>query len=347
MMVMKSFGLDRLLVNAARLAKRGGAAISLALFTMLIASAAMANGLGQPVDGQLGLQVPASVVAEEIQWFYNYVNYWIIAIVVFVMGLMGWVMWRYTERANPQPATFTHNTTIEFIWTVVPVFILIAIGIFSFKLLYLQYEYPKPDLVIKSVGNAWFWEHSYPDEDELSVVQNIIRDEDVLRAAIGGDKFDETYGDLTGIEREKILYRDAQQYWANRPIQRQLAVDNPIAVPVNKVVHVLITSNDVIHGWAVPSLGSRVQAVPGRTTATWFKATKTGAFYGQCSVLCGTFHAYMPIGIHVVEEDTYNKWLAAQKAGDEALARKLLFDAMPTGPGQKVAQVSQATTKQE
>jgi len=298
--------------------------------------------MGQPVDGQLGLQLPASVIADEIQWFYDYVNYIIIAITIFVLALMVYVIVRFNEKANPTPSTFTHNTAVEFVWTVVPVLILVAIGVFSFKLLYVQYEYPKPDVVIKTVGNAWFWEHEYPDQD-ISVAQNMVRDEDVLRAAIGDEKFNETYGSLRGVELSSILARDSKQYWDQRPIQRQLAVDNPIAVPVNKVVHVLVTSNDVIHGYAVPSLGTRVQAVPGRVSATWFQATKTGAFYGQCAVLCGAFHASMPIGIHVVEQDVYDKWVALMKDGEDTAARKLLMDALPSSDTAKqVAALGQA-----
>ncbi|MEO1710361.1 MAG: cytochrome c oxidase subunit II [Pseudomonadota bacterium] len=312
---------------------------TLAIAAIVAFTGFAAAGMGQPTNGSVAPQLPASVVADDIIWFYGYVTYIIIAITVFVLGLMAYVIFRYNENSNPNPSSFTHNTTIEFIWTVVPIVILIAIGIPSFKLLYLQYEYPKPDVVIKSVGNSWFWEHIYQDEDELSVAQNIVRDADIITAAIGQERFDQTYGELEGLERQRILFRDAAQYWAKSPIQRQLRVDNPIAVPVNKVVHVLITSNDVIHGWAVPALGSRVQAVPGRTTATWFKATKTGAFYGQCSVLCGQFHASMPIGIHVVTEDVYKRWLAAQKAGQDEVANKLLYDVLPQSDSAKVARL--------
>lgn len=292
--------------------------------------------MGQPTDGQIGLQLPASVVAQEISGFYSYVTYILIAITLFVLALLIYVIMRFNARANPTPSTFTHNTTVEFVWTVVPVMILIAIGIPSFKLLFLQYEYPKPDVVVKSTGNAWFWEHEYPDEG-VYVAQNMLRDEDVLRQAIGDDKFDEAYGELEGIERSRKIYQDSLVHWDKLPAQRQLAVDNPIAVPVNKVVHVLVTSNDVIHGWAVPSLGSRVQAVPGRVTATWFKATKTGAFYGQCSVLCGQYHASMPIAIHVVEQPVYDEWLTAQKDGDGARAKQILQDALEGSDTQKIA----------
>ncbi|MEM7774594.1 MAG: cytochrome c oxidase subunit II [Pseudomonadota bacterium] len=288
-----------------------------------------AAAMGQPTDGQIGMQLPATPIAVEIDWFHNYVTVIIFAIALFVLGLMVYVVLRFNERANPTPSRFSHNTMIEVAWTVIPVLILVAIGIFSFKLLYMQYTFPPPDLTIKSTANAWFWEHEYPDEDDLNVTQNMVRDEDVLRAAIGDEAFDERFGELEGVELSRALYRASLPLWQKMPAQRQLATDNPIAVPVNKVVHVLVTSNDVIHGWAMPSFGSRVQAVPGRTTATWFKATKTGAFFGQCAVLCGQFHASMPIEIHVVQEPVYNEWLAAAKADDWERAKKILFDALP------------------
>ncbi|MEO0672679.1 MAG: cytochrome c oxidase subunit II [Pseudomonadota bacterium] len=302
----------------------------------VLAGSAVAE-VGAPQNWQTGLQVAVTPLAEMAQSFYDYVTIIIIGITLFVLGLMAYVIVRFREKANPEPARFTHNTTIEVLWTVIPIFILIAIGIPSFNLLFKQYEYPPPEVTIKSVGNAWFWEHEYPDQDGLTVTQNMITDADILKANIGDDKYNEAYGDLEGLELLRATYRDSQQYWASYPAQRQLAVDNPIAVPINKVVHVLVTSNDVIHGWAMPAFGSRTQAVPGRTTATWFKATKTGAFYGQCSVLCGTRHAFMPMEIHVVEEDTYNQWLALMKDDKDVEARKLLYDALPKRGEQNVA----------
>ena len=303
--------------------------VTAALALVLVAMGTAAAQMGQPADGQMVLQLPATPIAEEAQWFYDYVTAIIVVITLFVLALLLYVIFRHNARANPTPAKFSHNTLIEVAWTVIPVLILVAIGIFSFKLLYMQYTYPPADLTIKSTANAWFWEHEYPDEDGLGVTQNMVRDSEVLEAAIGADEFAKRFGNLEGLELQKAVYEASLEHWAKMPIQRQLAVDNPIAVPVNKVVHVLVTSNDVIHGWAMPSFGSRVQAVPGRITATWFKATKTGAFYGQCSVLCGAFHASMPIGIHVVEEPVYQEWLAAQKAGDSEAAKKILFDALP------------------
>ena len=319
------------------LAQVAGAAVAL----MLVLVGAAAAQMGQPLDGQTGMQLSATPIQDEIQWFYDYVNYIIVAITIFVMALLLYVIVRFSKRANPEPSKFSHNTFVEVAWTVIPVLILVAIGIYSFKLLYMQYTYPPADLTIKSTANAWFWEHEYPDEDGLAVTQNMLRDGDILEAAIGSDEVEKRFGELEGLARQKALYEASLEHWAKSPVQRQLAVDNPIAVPVNKVVHVLVTSNDVIHGWAVPSFGSRVQAVPGRVTATWFKATKTGAFYGQCSVLCGQFHASMPIGIHVVEEDVYKQWLEAMKADDTEAAKKLLYDALPNSDSAKAVAQSQ------
>ncbi len=307
------------------------AAIAALIFISTLAAAALpaAAQMGQPIDGQIGMQLPATPVAVEVNWFHDYVTVIITAITLFVMGLMAYVILRFNERANPEPAKFSHNTLVEVAWTVVPVLILVAIGVYSFKLLYMQYTYPPADITIKSVGNAWFWEHEYQDEDGLIVSQNMIRDEEVVRNAIGDDEFEQKFGSLTGTARSSAVYEASVPHWAKMPGQRQLMTDNPIAVPVNKVVHVLVTSNDVIHGWAMPSFGSRVQAVPGRITATWFKATKTGAFYGQCSVLCGQYHASMPIEIHVVPEPVYQQWLAAAKADEWDAAKKILYDALP------------------
>ncbi len=305
--------------------KRSWTFLGLALAAItLLAGAATAQGIGQPVDGQIALQGAASPVMAEIHTFYDFVNYIIIAITIFVLVLMAVVMVRFNRRANPNPSNTTHNTMIEVLWTVVPVLILVFIGIFSFKLLFLQYEYPKPDLTIKATANAWFWEHSYEDHEGATVTSNMLTDADMLKSKLGEEKFEEQYGKLEDVALSKALYAAAKPIWAERKIPRQLAVDNEIAVPVNAVVHMLVTSNDVIHGWTIPSFGSKTQAVPGRVTATWFKPTKTGIYYGQCSVLCGLKHSGMPIAIRVVEQDVFDRWMAAVKADEMENANKIL-----------------------
>lgn len=275
---------------------------------MVLALEPALAGLGQPTDGQMGLQEPATEVAREIAAFYDIVNIIIIAIALFVLALMAYVVVRFNEKANPTPSKTTHNTVLEVAWTVIPILILVAIAIPSFKLLYLQYTFPKPDVTIKATGNAWFWSYEYPDQGEFEITSYPLSDDDA-----------EEQG---------------------KP--RMLAVDNEIVVPVNKVVHVLITSNDVIHNWTIPSFGSKVDAIPGRTTMTWFRAEKEGAYYGQCSELCGKDHAKMPIAVRVVSDEVYAKWLEAWQEEDEDLAREVLDEVAkaPSKGNQAVAQVS-------
>jgi cytochrome c oxidase subunit 2 len=241
------------------------------------------------------MQDAASPIAEEIHQFYDFVNIIIIAIAVFVAILMVYVIFRFRESANPTPSVTTHNTLLEVAWTVIPIFVLVAIAIPSFKLLHNQYTFPKPDLTIKATGNAWFWSHAYPDQ--------------------GIEEYVSTMLDDATTEALRAEGKDAP---------RLLAVDNEVVVPVNKVVHVLITSNDVIHNWTIPAFGSKVDAIPGRVTATWFKATKEGVFYGQCSELCGLNHAFMPIAVRVVKDDVFAKWVEAKKSGDDAKVKAVI-----------------------
>jgi cytochrome c oxidase subunit 2 len=263
----------------------------------MLASSAWA-GMGQPSPGEMGLQGAASPVAVEIHKFYDLVNTIIIAIAVFVLILLLYVMFRFNERSNPNPSKSTHNTLLEVAWTVVPILVLVAIAIPSFRLLHLQYSYPKADITLKATGHTWYWEHGYPDL---------------------GFSFETRM--LDDASREELIAE-------NIPAPRLLAVDNEVIVPVNKVVNVLVTAapDGVIHDWTIPSFGSKVDAVPGRVTTTWFKPTIEGIFYGQCSELCGKDHAFMPIGVRVVSEETYNAWVDAMKsataAGDQARGEK-------------------------
>jgi len=305
---------------------RGLTAAVLAAAWLFAFSVAAWAGLGQPSSKQIGLQDAATEVAREIHHFYNLVNVIIIAVAIFVLILLVIVVVRFSERANPTPSRVTHNTTLEFLWTVIPIIILVVIAIPSFKLLYLEYSYPKPDLTLKATGNTWYWQYEYPDLG-LRVTSAMLKDEDVLAAEIGQEKFDKTYGSLEGVARSVRLKADADKVWKKRGEPRLLAVDNEIAVPVNKVVHVLVTSNDVIHNWTVPSFGSKVDAVPGRVTTTWFRAEKEGIFYGQCSELCGKDHAFMPIAVRVVKDSVFKAWAAALKARDRKKAADILKSA--------------------
>jgi cytochrome c oxidase subunit II len=309
--------------------------------TMVGVPAAAWAGMGQPSPKQMGMQDPATYVATRITEFHDMTNFIIIAIAIFVLILLVVVVVRFNERANPRPSQTTHNTMLEVAWTVIPILILVAISVPSFKLLYLQYAYPKPDLTIKAIGNTWFWEHEYPDLGNVRVTSNMLKDEDVLAAKHGKDylkKFDK----LDGVPKLKALYAEAQPLWAEQKLVRQLSVDNEIAIPVGKVVHLLVTANDVIHSWTIPSFGAKTQAVPGRITATWFKAEKVGVYYGQCSVLCGKQHSGMPIAVRVVPQAAFDSWVEAVKAKDWKKARGILVAATEPANAPKVADASAA-----
>lgn len=269
--------------------------------------------MGHSEPGQMIMQDAASPIAEEIHTFYDFVNIIIIAIAIFVALLMLYVIFRFRESANPTPSVTTHNTLLEVAWTVIPIFILVAIAIPSFKLLHNQYTFPKADLTIKATGNAWFWSHSYPDQGIEEFVSTMLDDATT-----------------------------AQMRSEGKDAPRLLAVDNEVVVPVNKVVHVLITSNDVIHNWTIPGFGSKVDAVPGRVTATWFKATKEGVFYGQCSELCGLNHAFMPIAVRVVKDDVFARWVEAKKSGDDAKVKEVIGAAEQELKARKMADASAA-----
>jgi cytochrome c oxidase subunit 2 len=232
---------------------------------------------GQPQPWELGLQSGATPVMENIIWFHDFLLWIIGGIVLFVLGLLVIVMVKFNARANPVPSRTTHNTTIEVIWTVVPVLILVTIAVPSFRLLFLELDVPKADVTVKATGKQWFWTYSYPDQ-KFEFDSLIVKDKDLK---------------------------------AGQP--RLLTVDNEMVVPVNKVVKVLTTGADVIHSFAVPSFGIKIDAIPGRVNETWFKAEREGTYYGQCSELCGRDHAFMPIVVHVVSEKDYMAWLDQAK----------------------------------
>ena len=275
------------------------------------ASVALA-GSGEPLPWQLGMSDAVTDVAEQIVWFHDFVNVIIIAVAVFVLILLAIIVFRFNERANPMPSRTTHNTTLEILWTVVPVLILVVIAIPSFKLLFMQYTYPKPDLTIKATGNQWNWTHAYPDQGGFSFTTVMLNDK----------------------EREDRIKRGL-------PAPRLLAVDNEVVVPVDKYVHVLVTASDVIHNWTIPSFGSKVDAVPGRVTATWFHAKKEGVYYGQCSELCGKDHAFMPVAVRVVKDAVFNDWVEAMKVRDRRRARDIIEKAALEQVGAKVADQGQ------
>ena len=236
-------------------------------------------GDGRPSEWQLNFQQSATPVMDEIVKFHTYLLYTITAIAGFVLVLLLIVIVRFNARSNPTPSRTTHNPLIEIIWTVVPVVILVAIAIPSFKLLFLQLNVPAADLTVKATGKQWFWTYSYPDSGKF--------------------------------EFDSLMVRDVTKLREDQP--RLLGVDNEMVVPVNKTVRVLTTGAEVIHSFAVPSFGIKIDAIPGRVNETWFKATRTGIYYGQCSELCGKDHAFMPIAVRVVSEQDFAAWVEQAK----------------------------------
>jgi len=242
-------------------------------------AAAQAAGVGQPEPWQMDMQVPVTDLGVAAYRFHQWVNWIIIAIALFVAGLLGATIVKFNHRVNPTPSRTTHNTMLEVAWTIVPVLILVAIAIPSFRLLRAQLIIPKGDVVVKAIGHAWYWEYEYPADQ-------------------GGFKFDSNMLETKDIKPGQV---------------RLLAVDNELVVPVGKVVRVQTTAADVIHSWAVPSFGFKLDAIPGRLNEMWFKANREGVYYGQCSELCGNGHPYMPIAVRVVSEDAYRAWVEDAK----------------------------------
>jgi len=258
---------------------------------------------GHPTPWQLGFQDSVTAISDQIHSFHNLTMVIITLITLFVLGLLVFAMMRFNARANPTPSKSTHNTLIEVLWTVIPIIILVLIAVPSFKLLYAQYDVPKPDLTIKAIGHQWYWSYEYPDQEEMSFDSVMVED-----------------GDL-------------------KPDQpRLLSVDNEVVVPVNKNVLVLVTADDVIHNCTIPSFGSKVDAVPGRVTSTWFNAREKGIYYGQCSELCGIRHAFMPIAVRVVDEEVFNNWAAAM-AEDEDKARAIIQAAVEANKRKTIAEL--------
>ena len=229
--------------------------------------------MGQPAPWQYKLQEAATPVMENITWFHDLLLVIITAITLLVLALLVAVVIKFNARANPVPSRTTHNTLIEVAWTLIPVLILVMIAIPSFRLLFLELDVPKADITVKATGKQWYWSYAYPDNGKF--------------------------------EFDSLLAQDKQP--------RLLGVDNEMVVPVNKVVRVQTTGADVIHAFAVPSFGIKIDAIPGRLNETWFKATKVGMYYGQCSELCGKDHAYMPIAVRVVSDQDFAAWVEDAK----------------------------------
>ena len=233
--------------------------------------------VGQPTPGGIGLQPAASPLKVDAHIFHDAILMPVITVIcLLVLGLLLWIAFRYNKRRNPVPARWSHNTVIEIIWTIVPVLILIVIAVFSFRLLFDYHDIPDPDVTVKVTGNQWSWTYEYPDHGVGEYVSNMMPEAEA--------------------RAQDLPYL--------------LAAYEPMVVPVGQNVQLLITASDVIHSLALPAFGLKTDAVPGRVNETWFRADRTGVFYGQCSELCGVDHAFMPIQINVVTQAEFEAWLA-------------------------------------
>lgn len=248
------------------------------LFVLMTGAASATPNQTYARDGQMGFQQAVTPIMENIATFHTMVLWIIVAITLFVLALLVWVMIRYNAKANAEPERFSHNTLVEVIWTAVPVIILVVIAVPSFQLLYFQDTIPESDFTIKTTGNQWNWSYEYPDHGGFSYVANMLPDEELAEGQ-----------------------------------PRLLATDLPVVVPAGSTVRVEVTASDVIHNWAMPSFGIKMDAIPGRLNETWFEVGEEdiGIYYGQCSELCGLRHAFMPIEIHVVPQDVFDAWVEA------------------------------------
>ena len=245
-------------------------------------SVANADGLqsiGKPIPGGMGFQPAVTELARDLQWLDGLVNIIIIAISLFVTVLLLWAAYRYNKKRNPNPATFTHNSTVEILWTIIPIVILLFIGAFSVPILFKQQEIPIADVTIKATGNQWYWTHEYPEHE------------------FGFDGF--------------MLERDELADYGYSPDEYLLATDTAVVIPTGKNIVVRVTGADVIHAWTIPAFGVKQDAVPGRIAELWFNVDEgqEGIYFGQCSELCGKSHAYMPITVRAVTMAEYEEWL--------------------------------------
>jgi cytochrome c oxidase subunit II len=255
------------------------AVLVLALAVVGVVAIAAVAGAAEPKPWEIGFQPPATPVKDRLSAFHDDLLMPIITVItVFVLGLLVYVMWRFNQRRNPVPSRTSHNTVIEMLWTVVPVLILVIIAIPSFKLMYYMDRVPNPEMTIKVTGHQWYWSYEYPDQDGLTFDSNIIP-EDQLKP---GQK-------------------------------RLLDVDNPLVVPADTTIRVLITGTDVIHSWFVPSFGVQEYAIVGRLNESWMKVEHAGTYYGQCNQICGLNHAFMPIKVEAVSKDAFQHWLVDAK----------------------------------
>ncbi len=253
-----------------------------ALFAIALVLCAAPGFAAEPLPWQIGLQPPATPVKERIHDFHNMLLVIIIGIVLFVMALMIFIMIRFNAKANPEPSTTSHNVPLEIVWTIVPVIILVVIAVPSMKLLYYMDRVEEPEMTVKVIGHQWYWAYEYPDHDDFQFAAYMIPD----------DEIDPSKGQ-----------------------RRLLSTDNQLVLPVDTDIEILITAGDVIHSFAVPAFGIKTDAVPGRLNHTWVRITQPGTYYGQCSEICGTGHAYMPSEVRAVSKEDFEAWIAQAETG--------------------------------
>tara|TARA_B100002051_G_scaffold272700_1_gene309941 strand:- start:1162 stop:2019 length:858 start_codon:yes stop_codon:yes gene_type:complete len=248
---------------------------------MLLQSLNAIEPQGVAKDYGIDLQNPVTEVAKDVYSMHAFVTIIMAIITLFVLGLLIWVCYKYSASKNKNPSKTVHNTLIEILWTAIPVLILVVIAVPSFKLLYKQDVIPEPDLTIKAIGYQWYWGYEYPDNGNF------------------------TY--------EAFMLQSEEELEEDKPFKRMLTTDTKVVVPVNKIIRMQVTAADVLHSWAIPAFGVKTDAVPGRLNETWFKAEKTGIYYGMCSELCGVNHQSMPIEIHVVTQEKFDIWVEEAK----------------------------------
>ena len=273
----------------------------------LLAGCGMAMADGHPEPWQMGLTTAAAPIMEHIHFFHDRILLPIITIIVaFVLLLLLFVAVRFNSRANPTPSKTTHNTLLEVAWTIIPIFILVFIAVPSFRLLYFQRVIPEAAMTIKAIGHQWYWSYEYPDHEGVSFDSLMVEDADL---------------------------KEGQP--------RLLAVDNEVVVPVDETIRVIVTAEDVIHDWAIPAFGMKMDGIPGRLNEAWFKAERTGVFYGQCSELCGQRHAFMPIAVRVVDRAEFDSWIETAKSAGLDEANRQLYAALKAKETSKQAQLVQ------
>ncbi len=279
--------------------KRFAAGAMAAIMALIIAPVALAEVIGQPVDKGIALQPAATQIRADQIWFHNTILLpIIIAISLLVLALLAICVVRFNHKANPTPARWAHNTPVEIAWTIGPVLILMVVAIFSFRLLFEEHDMPAPYMTVKVTGRQWNWDYEYPDQKIEAYTSTIMKASDA----------------------------------AAKGVPYQLATNAPMYVPVNRVVQVQVTGEDVIHSFSVPAFGIKIDAIPGRLNQTWFKANRTGVFYGQCSQLCGIDHSFMPIEVHVVSQADFDAWVASKQPKPTIVASAAPVAAAPATP---------------